>query len=65
MLVYVKSFLPPSLSKPASALLDIHSKLFTLNQLKSSEQTLFTAFWDNRQDPEQLRQLLQGVRGEA
>jgi hypothetical protein len=37
---YVKGLLPPPLRKPSSALLDIHLKLFTLNQLKVSEQTL-------------------------
>jgi hypothetical protein len=40
MLEYVKGFFPPPLSKPASALLDIHLKLFTLNQLRVFEQTL-------------------------
>jgi hypothetical protein len=37
---YVKGFLQHPLSKPASALLDILPKLFTLKQLKVAEQTL-------------------------
>jgi hypothetical protein len=39
---YVKGFLPAPLNKPASALLENHLKLFTLNQLRAFEQTLYT-----------------------
>jgi hypothetical protein len=37
---YVKVFFSPPLSKPASALLEIHLQLFTLNKLRVFEQTL-------------------------
>jgi plasmid stabilization system protein ParE len=38
---------------------------FSIFYKVNDDHILITAFWDNRQDPEQLRQLLQGVRGEA
>jgi hypothetical protein len=40
MLEYLKGFLQYPLSKPASALFEIHLKLFTLKQLRVFEQTL-------------------------